>query len=39
MTHFCAYLQGFRDWPSAQGDPSVCYSSVNKLLEPRSGGS
>jgi hypothetical protein len=35
---FCRDLQDF--WCSLGGrkDPTVCYSSVNQLLEPRSGG-
>jgi hypothetical protein len=35
---FCRDLQDF--WCSSTGreNPSVCYYSVNQLLEPRSGG-
>jgi hypothetical protein len=31
-------LQVFWHWLDGQGDPLMCYSSVNQLLEPRSGG-
>jgi hypothetical protein len=38
MTQFCRDLQEFRHWLTGQERRSVCYSSVNQLLEPRSGG-
>jgi hypothetical protein len=38
MQVFCCYLQDIWRWLSGQDDPLVCYSSVNQLLEPRSGG-
>jgi hypothetical protein len=34
---FCRDLQVFWYWLSGQERPSVCYYSVNQLLEPRSG--
>jgi hypothetical protein len=31
-------LQVFWYWLGGQDSPDMCYSSVNQLLEPRSGG-
>jgi hypothetical protein len=36
--HFCSDLQEFRGSLTGRENPSVCYYSVNQLLEPRSGG-
>jgi hypothetical protein len=38
LMQFWRDLQVFYDWPGGQDTPFMCYSSVNQLLEPRSGG-
>jgi hypothetical protein len=37
-SHFSRVLQEFRDPVDRRKSPSMCYSSVNQLLEPRLGG-